>query len=44
VFNKALTEDQVNDIMQNGLGKALGLTAVSASGKLTSTWASIKAQ
>jgi hypothetical protein len=42
IFNIALTEDDIKDIMNEGLEKALGITAVDLSGKLTSTWASIK--
>lgn len=44
LFNEALTEDEINNIMTNGLEKALNMTAVSGSGKLTTTWARTKAQ
>ena len=44
VFNVALTEDDINDIMSNGLAEALGIAAVSPTGKLTTTWGSIKGQ
>jgi hypothetical protein len=44
VFNQALTEDDVERVMTKGLEKALGLTAVSPSGKLTTTWSFIKNQ
>jgi hypothetical protein len=44
LFNVALADDDILDIAQNGLGKALGIAAVSGAGKLTTTWASIKAQ
>ena len=43
VFNQALTEDDIERVMAEGLEKALGLTAVSPSSKFTQTWASIKA-
>lgn len=42
VFNVALTEDDINDIMNSGLEMALGITAVSSAGKLALTWAKIK--
>jgi len=42
VFNAALTEEDVNDIMNNGLEMAVGITAVSSSGKLAVTWGKIK--
>ncbi len=42
IFNIALTEDDIKGIMNEGLEKVLGITAVDLSGKLTSTWASIK--
>jgi len=42
LFNVALSEDDIKSIMENGMEKAAGLTAVSPSGKLTTTWASIK--
>jgi len=38
IFNVALSEDDIKDIMTKGLGP----TAVSPSGKLASTWADIK--
>lgn len=41
LFKTALTEDELKDIMTEGLTLLL---AVSHSGKLTTTWASIKAQ
>lgn len=44
IFNVALDEDDINDIMNKGLEKALALTAVSPAGKLNSVWGSIKAQ
>ena len=42
VFNVALTADDINDIMTAGLSGALGMTAVSPSGKLATTWSEIK--
>ena len=42
IFNVALSENDIGSIMTNGLEKALGLTAVSPSGKLSTTWAEIK--
>jgi hypothetical protein len=39
IFNVALTENDIKTIMTKGLK---GITAVSPSGKLTTTWASIK--
>ena len=42
IFNVALTEGDVKDIMNQGLGRATGMTAVSPSGKLSTTWAEIK--
>ena len=42
IFNVALTEDDITDIMNQGLSGALGIAAVSPTGKLTTTWADIK--
>ena len=42
LFNVVLTEDDIKNIADNGLGKALGIAAVSYAGKLTTTWANIK--
>ena len=42
VFNASLAKDDVADIMNSGLSKALNITAVSPSGKLATTWAEIK--
>lgn len=44
IFNVALTEGDVKDLMNQGLGRATGITAVSQSGKLTTTWADIKCE
>jgi len=42
IFNVALTEDDVNEIMNKGLGLATGLTPVSPQGRLTTVWGKIK--
>ncbi len=42
IFNVALTEDDVNDIMNQGLGRATGATAVFPEGRLTTVWGKIK--
>ena len=42
VFNVALTVDEIEEIMNEGLEKALGITAVFSSGKLATTWGSVK--
>ena len=39
IFNVALTVDEINDIMSKGLS---GITAVSPSGKLATTWSELK--
>ncbi len=44
IFNVALDEDDINDIMTDGLEETTGIAAVDASGKLATTWASIKAR
>lgn len=44
LFKAALDQDDVKRIMTVGLERALGITAVSLAGKLTVTWASVKAQ
>ena len=41
LWKRGLTEEEVNDIMNNGLG--VSLTAVEARGKLTTTWGKLKA-
>ena len=43
IFHTALTQKDIEDIMNNGLERALGLAAVSPSGRLSTTWAKIKA-
>jgi hypothetical protein len=42
IFNKAIAEDDVQNIMNDGLAKTLGIAAVSNSGKITATWGRIK--
>ena len=42
IFNKALTESEIQEIMTDGLEKATGILAVAPAGKLASTWGSIK--
>jgi hypothetical protein len=44
IFNVALTADDIKTIVDSGLSRALGITAVSPLGKLTITWAVIKAR
>lgn len=43
IFNVALTEDDIENIMSNGLDEIFGISPVNAVGKLTTTWAAIKA-
>jgi len=44
IFNVALTEDDVNDIMNQGLGRATGAMPVSPKGRLATIWGEIKAK
>ncbi len=44
IFNVALEEQDIKNIMDAGLEKASGLSAVDISGKITTTWANVKAQ
>ena len=44
LFRVALEEDEIKEIMTNGLQKVLDLTAVEPLHKLTTTWAGIKAR
>jgi len=44
VFKAILTQDDIEKIMTSGLERALGITAVSPTGKLVATWAGVKAQ
>jgi len=43
-FSEVLEEEDIQDIMNQGLAESLGLTAVDLSGKLTTTWANVKVQ
>ena len=43
IFRTALSEDDVNRVMNDGLERVLGLAPVSPAGRLTATWGSIKA-
>lgn len=42
IFNEALSEDDIKDLYDKGLGMASGIAAVESSGKLATTWAVIK--
>ena len=42
IFNKALSADDINEIINKGLEKATGLNAVFPAGKLATTWSNIK--
>ena len=42
VFNVALSEDDINNILDEGLERATGITAVSSAGKLAATWGWIR--
>lgn len=44
VFNTALSEADINDIMNEGLGKLFGFTPVSPQGRLTTVWARVKSE
>ena len=44
LLSVVLTEDEIKSIVNDGLERALGIAAVSYAGKLTTTWASVKAQ
>jgi hypothetical protein len=44
IFNVALEQEDIQDIMNKGLERVSGLSAVDLSGKLTTTWANIKAR
>ena len=44
VFNTALSEADVNEIMNEGLGKFFGFTPVTPIGRLTTVWASVKSE
>lgn len=42
VFNTALSEADINEIMNDGLGRLFGFTPVSPLGRLTTVWAHVK--
>jgi hypothetical protein len=42
IFNKAVSENDIQDLMNKGIGKVLGIAAVSSLDKITSTWGKIK--
>lgn len=44
IFNTALSEADINDIMNEGLGKLFGFTPVTPNGRLTTVWASVKSE
>ena len=44
IFNKALSDDDIQNIMNNGLDKVMGISPVFPVGKLTTTWAEVKVQ
>jgi len=44
VFKAILTQDDIKEIMTEGLARAMGIVAVSPASKLAATWAGVKAQ
>lgn len=42
LFNAVLTDEDIKNIADNGLARALGMAAISYPGKLASTWADVK--
>ena len=44
VFNTALSEADINDIMNDGLGRLFGFTPVTPMGRLTTVWATVKSE
>jgi hypothetical protein len=42
IFNRGLTEREVNNLMDQGLEKLLGFQAVNPEGKMATTWAELK--
>ncbi|MDA1192210.1 MAG: LamG domain-containing protein [Candidatus Poribacteria bacterium] len=42
LFSVPLTADEINEVMTDGLGEATGFLSVKLTGKLATTWASIK--
>jgi hypothetical protein len=41
-FNVALSQEDINSVMNNGIMEAIGLTAVDPSASLSTTWGGIK--
>ena len=44
IFHAALEDDDIKTIMDDGLAKTIGLTAVSPAGKLATSWGKIKSR
>lgn len=44
LFNMALSLDEINDIMKEGVGRVTGISAISFVGKLATAWGKIKAE
>lgn len=44
IFKVELTQEEIQTIMDQGIAASVGITAVDHAGKLTKTWAAIKAQ
>jgi hypothetical protein len=44
IFSVALTEQEIQNVMEQGIAESVGITAVELSGKLTTTWSAIKAR
>lgn len=42
VLNVTLSQEDIQDVVEQGLEAALGMTAVAPEGKLTTTWATVK--
>ena len=42
IFNRGLTEEEVNSLMEQGLEKLLGFQAVNPHDKMATTWAGLK--
>jgi hypothetical protein len=44
IFKQAIAEADIRKMMNDGLGKVLGLAAVDNAGKVTATWGQIKSR
>ncbi|MBC8468743.1 MAG: hypothetical protein H8D56_04665 [Planctomycetes bacterium] len=44
LFNVALSLEEINDIMKEGVGRTTGISAISFVGKLATAWGKIKAE